>query len=315
MQGNRVKYLFYGALILAALGFVKFAFFPTPYQKARWWQDAGFRRFSKFDFATYEIPKHYEPITFRRDDYSRQRLLLFKEKEGYELITLVMFKGFPEVDFDKVTVNAAEPKRPFFRAERYYLYEGDFFAIWHYFPFGFRDDFENSGKDVEIRGLKLESREAFETAGTRVLYLKGEFMKLGFYKKSGNWRPFMNPVLDYMGERKGALAIINDKETGKTIFAVGCNYPKAGFNEAEFRRLVESLTFDHIPFEDAVKAFDEYVGIGDDSVNETVQWERIRQVDKNYIGDIVDISQLRKKSSEWQPTRKEGEPPNLRQST
>jgi hypothetical protein len=222
----------------------------------------------------------------------------------------VIFKGLPEVDFDQVTTNVTEPKRPFWRAEKYKLYKGDFFAIWHYFPFGFRDDYENSGKDVEIRGIKLESKENFETPQTHVMYLRGEFMKLGFYKKSDNWRPFMTPVLDYMGDRKGAIAIINDKETRKTIFAIGCNYIKPAFNEAEFRQLVESLTFEHIPFEDAAAAFAKYT-----KTDDGYDWDKTREVGTNYIGDIIDISHFKKKGSEWQPALSGDEPSNLRQST
>jgi hypothetical protein len=53
----------------------------------------------------------------------------------------------------------------------------------------------------------------------------------------------------------GAIAILNEKETGLAIFAIALNTNKQNFNEEEFRKIVESINFDTISAEEYQKEF------------------------------------------------------------
>lgn len=178
--------------------------------------------------------------------------MLFKEKNSGQLLALTMLREYLNADLNQIRFEPEEPKQPLWGAERHPV-AGNFFALWYYLPFLWRDDIKNAGNDVTIKGIKVDpdSRENFSTEKTNVLYARGEFDKLGFYKKSTNWRPYVTPVLDFMGSRKGAIAIIKDKKTGKTIFAVGCNYLNQPFNEEEFKNIVKSLDLDATPLPEA----------------------------------------------------------------
>lgn len=244
-----IVYLILVLLVLLLVGLVKFAFFPTSYRHGDWWEPFD-RHLRKFDFANYELPMEYEMVTYRSSDARDQSLLLYKHKNSGQLLTLVIFREHPEVDFNHVMLENGLVKRAFWRTEISPA-RGNFFAVEQLLPFGWRDDIENAGNDVTIKGIQVTGKQTFPTEKTEVLYVNGEFDRLGFYKKSDNWRPFVTPALDFMGERKGAVAIINDKKTGKTLFAIGCNYKNAEFNEQEFRNIVTSLNFDATPLSEA----------------------------------------------------------------
>lgn len=235
-----------------AIWFVKFAYFPTGYRDTDWMEPFD-RHLRKFDFANYELPDEYEMVTYRWSHMTEyNKLLLFKHKASGQLLTLVMFREHPQINFNQIKIEDRRVNRAFWRTEINPV-RGNFFAIETLLPFGWRDDIENAGKDVTIKGIKIDSssRDSFSTEKTDVLYIRGEFEKLGFYKRSDNWRPYVTPVLDFVGPRKGAIAIINDKKTGKTLFAIGCNYVNAEFNEEEFRKIIESLDLDATPLSEA----------------------------------------------------------------
>ena len=241
--GTSMKKTILLLLVLLVMGaFAKIVFFPASYPHGTWMEPFD-KHLRKFDFANYAISDDYQIVTVRQGLNDKKRLILLRNEKTGQLLTLVKFREHAKADLAKIEADARLNKTPFWKAIRTEV-PGSGFAIWSYLPFGWRDDIENAGRDVTIRGLQADSKENFETAKTNVLYLKGGFEKLGFYKKSGDWRPYVAPVLDFMAPGNGAIAAINDKKTGKTIFAVG--YQQAGreFNEPEFQKIVESLDFE-----------------------------------------------------------------------
>ena len=204
--------------------------------------------FGKYEFATYHVPKEYRLVTFRNDERFRHGLLLYENKVRGQLFVLTVLKGFPKVDPVKIKIDSTRPKRPLWKAIRYPLsYENHSFSILHYMPFGWRDDYENSGSDLTLKGIRVVHEEQFETAVAQVKWLGGEFERMEFKKASDNWRPYVSTVLDFAKPMYGAIAMLNDKKTGLTTFAIGANTSKGDFDEQEFRKIVESITFETTP--------------------------------------------------------------------
>ena len=246
-----VKYLAVGvAIITAILGFVivKQMFFPSPYKGVRWFY-SGERAmyFGKYEFAKYNIPKDYRLVTFRHDERFRHGLLLYENKVTGQLFVLTVLKGIPEVSLEKLKTDPNTPEHPFWAADRHPLkHEKHSFSIWDYLPFGWRDDYENSGDDLTLKGIRVVHENQFETEVAQIKWLLGEFQRVEFKKESNNWRPYVSTALDFAKPMYGAVALLNEKKTGLTTFAIGANTSKGNFDEQEFQKIIQSITFDTI---------------------------------------------------------------------
>ena len=249
------------------------------YHNVNWFKPGGRTvYFGKYEFANYRVPETYNLVTYRHDERFRHGLLLYENKVTGQLLVLTVLKGFPKVDPVKIKTDSATPKRPLWKAIRYPLsYENHSFSILHYMPFGWRDDYENSGNDLTLKGIRVVHEEQFETEVAQVKWLEGEFERVEFKKTSGSWQPYLSTVLDFAKPMYGAIAVLNEKKTGLTTFAIGANTNMENFNEKEFRDIVESITFDTISSAKVEEEFGQELKRLQEEIKDTRQLEKALQ--------------------------------------
>lgn len=219
----------------------------------------------QFQFCKYSLPSTYEHITYyytHFDNPSRtlEHFLLFKNQETGQSLVLSALKEHPGVNFSEVAIGATELKDAHrmggSEVRRVYLKENEpsvHMELLHFIPMFYTKKDITKGQDLFLKGIEVTSRKEFETEKTKALYFNGKFTRIGFFKKSSRWL-FQYPAtgFDFLKPMQGALAIINDKATGKTIFAVGAQETGRPFREEEFLYVVNSLTFDAEPVKEFV---------------------------------------------------------------
>jgi len=232
----------------------------TTYSNVNWFKPAGRAvHFAKYSFAKYQVPDTYKLITFRHDERYRHGLLLYENKITGQLFVLLVLKGFSKVDLAELETDKAKPKRPLWKAIRYPLgYENHPFSILHYMPFGWRDDYEDADNDLTIKGVQVNSENEIDTNIAKIKWIAGDFEILEFKKQSHTWRPFISTALDFSKPMNGTIAVMNEKATGSTIFAIGANDGKESFNEDEFRKIVDSIRFDTVSSDEYQMEFRTY---------------------------------------------------------
>lgn len=116
------------------------------------------------------------------------------------------------------------------------------FQVTYLLPtFSRRDDLEGIGSEAIIKGVRLQAEDRFETEATDVVYFKGEFEKIGLFKKEerGEWR-YPVPVFDFTALHEGALAFVTSKASGRAVVCIGVN-SLGQFRENEFKDFLRTL--------------------------------------------------------------------------
>lgn len=237
-------------VLIALVTFKYFIYYYSPnlYKYGSWmiplWWDK-----CQFNFSKHVVPQGYEFVTYREGPYgiidSYEKGLVFYEKnEGKQAIVLFRLQESLNLDLSKIIINASEPRRTD-RIERHSI--TDNLEIIYFLPFFQRHDFSATNQ-LSIKGFSSRNSIELETQKTKIKYFSGSFRQIGFYKGEKGLFRYPVPVFDFKQPRHGALAVINDKTTDKTLFAIGVVPANLPFNEEEFLTVVKSLTFDAEPF-------------------------------------------------------------------
>ena len=257
----------FGIGVVLLIGYVSWFLYP-------WFADPEIKLYMglpfdwhlrQFQFAKYEFPENYQLLFYRHTHLTPmedrgptlEHLLLVENRVTKQLLSLSTLKEVPSVEFSKVTIGEAKLRdshrvlSPDMRrtADDAFL----FIQLRYFLPMLYTKKDITKGRDLILKGMEVAGREEFETEKTKVLLLKGSFTRLGFFKKSPS-KIFQYPAtgVDFLKPMHGALAVINDKATGKTIFAVGAQETGKPFQEEEFLHVVKSLTFDAEPVKEFV---------------------------------------------------------------
>ena len=228
-------------------------FFPAP-----WW----FK--SRYNLGKHQIPEEYRLVGYWDADYNESftdtEMLVYEHKETKQLLVLMRFWEFPKIDSKKILLKEVKVKFFLPHGNRFSFGERiedlepgrDFsfdlnFDILYSIPLGIfhNKDISKGDDSLKMRGIKVDSKELMETEKTNIYYVVGRFERIGLYKKNISFlKRYVTPVFDFQKEVKGALTVIEDKETGKALFLIGANELEKEFNEPEFREIVKSIDFD-----------------------------------------------------------------------
>lgn len=248
------KILLYSSLIIFIGVIVWFLGPKVPYKPAIWSEpfDAGFRR---FQFCKYDLPTPYDMVAYReKNDLSpgdRKMFILFKNKQTDQYFSIFRLNEITKIDFKNVVFSS---KKIFPMANQYVfkLRRVDDFDMQYFLPIFKNIDFSNMTPKLEIRNIDIKSQGNLETEKTYILYIKGIFKKLAFYRVSNNFfKKYTVPVLRFKKDVQGVIAIIKDKKTGDVIFSFGCNDTYQTFDEKEYLNIIKSITFDAEPVPEA----------------------------------------------------------------
>lgn len=249
----KIRKIIVGLLTLVlALWVLLWWFFPTLYKYGYLYKSVNDQEY-KFAFCKYALPEYYSLKAFRYggfrtvlfDKKNNKNILVYQRDNTGQFLILVQLREFPHIDLSKVTIQESDKFSYTLRRETRELTTG--FNAIYLVPRIRREDIEKGDKLV-LRPISVTDQKRFNTEVAEVLYLEGEFERLGFWKPSPNLiQRYAVPVFDFKGAMKGGVAVINEKATGKTIFAIGAIRFFNQFNEEEFLNIVKSITFDAEP--------------------------------------------------------------------
>ncbi len=231
-----------------------YLFIPRQYLEGGYWTPAWWEK-SLFNFCKYEIPDGYKVILYAegapnmRDD---KNLIVFQGQKKEQLLILSRLRGFHYIPFERITLD----RRDFNKSIRWQGSDviGHFkivthLPVWHFLR---QDNLEKIPENLILRGITIEKKEEYQTEAADVLYLKGTFTKIGFFKKMPFPWGFATPVFDFLTQQKGAIAILNDKEKEETIIIVSSVPAHKTFDEETFKTFISTITFDKQVYEPAL---------------------------------------------------------------
>lgn len=239
MTKRTQRIIIFSLIFVIAIGFF---YFVKPYRKGIWSQplDGNMRI---HQFAKYDTLSAYEYQDYRHSRTNRNKIAFLENKKTHQYFTIFILREIEKVNFENIEFST-EPAKQTQKAHIYELYHELPFHLETYLPlFVPNEDFCGEAH-LTIRSFDLKKKDTLSTLRTDILLAEGEFDSLGFYRKQTHWlKPYTVPVIVSDNKFEGAIAIINNKATGDTIFAVGSVLKGQPFNLEEFKEIVKSIHF------------------------------------------------------------------------
>ncbi len=234
------------AALFVLISAVKFVATPLRYKLGGWgrviWDiDA------RYNFCKYTAPPQYP---FGRGHYwtnwpdDERELVFYKRQDTGQLLIFLKLPEHLSVNLAGVKVNPRSLKETF---RLFAPVIGDEFTMPYYLPVLFSDPATPTPNGVWIHGLSQKAADRLTTPTTEILYLPGHFQQIALEKPHPWWRRYPVPVIAFPRPMQGALAVVRHKTEGWTLFVVGAISAGKSFDEAEFKQVLESVTFDAQP--------------------------------------------------------------------
>lgn len=200
-----------------------------------------------YNFCTYELPKQYEFIEYsysKKDDSKGE--LIFENKNTDQFLMLTKLREYPNIDLKKVNFSSRKVDLKY--QLKSYSRIFSHFNTLYILPFLCDDSLKNLPDDLTIRGFNPNRKEKLSTQTTDILYMKGRIKDVGLYRPDKWYHRYPALVFQFDKVYDGAIAIITDKKTKKTIFAFSMVPDGNAFNEDDFKLVLNTLTFDTKPY-------------------------------------------------------------------
>jgi hypothetical protein len=196
----------------------KFVFFPEGYVYTSW-AIPGKPEECRFSFCKYVLVNEYKLLGYNKGaghEYEKELLVYTSATSGQRLI-LLKLREHPKVDLDEVHITRGRIRKTLNYS--YTEMEEEGIQVQFLEPVFMLTDFTHADNDLILKGDELESTgEIIETDKTKIFYVRGRFSQLGFYKRPKwfVWR-YPIPVINFYTPQKGAIAVIQSKQTEKKI--------------------------------------------------------------------------------------------------
>lgn len=225
------------------IGLVVYFFVPLiPYRQGLWAHPAD-EHARIYQFAKYELPSKYEFYAYRHSNTGRNKLVFFVNLETRQYFIIFILREIEKLKFEDVIFSRESVKRG--RKAVYHPDIADTHIHLETLVPAFLPNEDMSGRaNVTIRDFDVHNNETLTTDDTDILVTRGIFDSLAFDRKKTHWlKSYTVPVLASNQRFDGALALINNKKTGDTIFAVGSVFEGKPFNYDEFLNIIKSIRF------------------------------------------------------------------------
>lgn len=235
-----------GILVLLVAG-IKFVTTPLRYKYAAW-GSTGWGKAALYNFCRYSLPPNYEP---RRESYwfgwpnDDRELVFFKRQDSGQFLIFLKLPEHISINLDGIKLHPALLKDTFRRTESDI---DDEFMMRNFLPVLFSDPFASTPSGVWIHGLNHGPPARWATPTTEISYHPGRFQQIALEKPHPWWKRYPISVIEFHQPMRGALAVVRHKEKGWTLFAIGAVVDGKSFDEAEFKQVLNSITFDAEPY-------------------------------------------------------------------
>lgn len=189
--------------------------------------------------GNFLVPPNYHLIAKAKGEKGENILLVYPNNEKRRTLFISRLREHLSDNLDNIQVLDRTRVETTASMSEVRIIAVPSFRFTYLLPLPFRrDDLSGMGDEAIVKGMNVKVRERFETDSAAILYLGGEFTKIGLYKEpQGRWY-YPTPVFDFETLHEGALAFIKSKKSGKVVVAVSANYLDQ-FDEKEFRKFVE----------------------------------------------------------------------------
>lgn len=129
-----------------------------------------------------------------------------------------------------------------------------YLAVHYYIPFFWTYEANIDNQSLILRGIDHKGYNEIETDKVNAYIWYGDFEEINFDKKPDSFRKYVIPSLFFKGDKKtGAVALVKDKKTGATIFAIRANDTKIPVDKAEFEEFLKTIDFETEIYDPMVK--------------------------------------------------------------
>lgn len=189
----------------------------------------------------FSVPLSYKLVSRAKGEKGENILLVYANDEKRRTLFISRLREHLWDNLDKIQVlDKTRVERTASMADFQPIAVPSFRFVY-LLPLPFRrDDLSGIWDEAIVKGMNIKVQERFETSSAAILYVGGEFTKIGLYKEpQGRWY-YPIPVFDFETLHEGALVFIKSKKSGKVVVAVSANYLDQ-FDEKEFKKFVESF--------------------------------------------------------------------------
>lgn len=185
-------------------------------------------------------PANYKIKSVDRSSKGENVLGIYvNEQTGQKLIISVLREHLPD-KLDKIQILDRTQVQRTFAMDSIEITKVVSFRFTYLLPFIRKDDLSGMGDEAIVKGITIKRQERFETAFADILYVNGEFTKIGLYKeRKGIWN-YPTPVFDFKSIHDGALAFVKSKKSGKVYVCVSAN-GIGKYHDEEFQSFLKSF--------------------------------------------------------------------------
>ncbi len=193
----------------------------------------------------HSLGRFSTPINYELKDVGKGRkgenvMVIYADRQTEQkLIVTVLREHLPD-KLDKIQILDRTYIQRTFRMSAIETTDVLSFRFTYLLPFIRKDDLSGMGDEAIVKGITVKKKEKFETAFADILYVNGEFTKIGLYKeKKGMWN-YPTPVFDFKSIHDGALAFVKSKKSGRVYICVSAN-GIGKYHDEEFQAFLQSF--------------------------------------------------------------------------
>ena len=216
--------------------------------------DSGAWTKHMFNIAKFEMPENYKLLRwmegFRQGPKYTAIGIFGEEKKPDDILILYKIPLHKKIDPSKVEVIEEESKDTHFGfAQRVFdtMIQPEqkfFYTMARYdipFFWKFQDNPEN--RTLILRGLEQTDYKEIETDKIKAYIRYGKFREVFFDKKPDSFFKYWITSLYFQQDRHGAIALIQDRKTGATFFAIQSAILSIPIDREKFEKFIKSIDF------------------------------------------------------------------------
>jgi hypothetical protein len=188
----------------------------------------------------FSTPNNYELKAVEKGRKGENAIGIYVNNQtGQKLMITALREHLPD-KLDKVQILDRTQVQRTFQMDGLEITKVPSFRFTYLLPFIRKDDLSGMGDEAIVKGITVKREDRFETAFADILYVNGEFTKIGLYKdKKGIWN-YPTPVFDFKSIHDGALAFVKSKKSGKVYVCVSAN-GMGKYHDEEFQVFLQNF--------------------------------------------------------------------------
>ena len=256
-------------IILIIIGYAAVAFFgvlhiPKAYSYHGTLNQVTWQGYAHYNLCEYILPQGFEFIKYAegKRNVKKLGLWLFSNSQKQQTLLITRLPNHLKVDLNDIKLEKNNVKRTVYRIHQNVK---DLVEYWYYIPFFYKARPPDENRSLILRGMDNVRHKKITTDKTDIYIWYGNFEKLDLDKRKDSWRGYIVEVLDFFEPKKGAIALIKNKDPrakalyidienvpfkdypidlkDATLFTITCVPQNVTLDKEEFESFVRSIDF------------------------------------------------------------------------